>query len=136
MRVPEGAVAVELTVPFHDVDGLHIVWHGHYVKYLEIARMELLRRLGLDIPQIRELGFRMLIAESHLRHVSPLFYGDRFRVSAWLAEIEARIDTEYEVFNLTTGRRAATARSVLVTTTAEGKLCIGTPGPILERLRP
>ena len=27
-------VSVELEVPFHDVDSLHIVWHGHYYKSL------------------------------------------------------------------------------------------------------
>ena len=25
-------------MPFHDVDALHVVWHGHYYKYLELAR--------------------------------------------------------------------------------------------------
>ncbi|MGN6981510.1 acyl-CoA thioesterase, partial [Neisseria sp. P0009.S007] len=25
-------------VPFFDVDAMHIVWHGNYVKYLETAR--------------------------------------------------------------------------------------------------
>jgi acyl-CoA thioester hydrolase len=29
---------VEVVVPFFDVDSMDVVWHGHYVKYLEIAR--------------------------------------------------------------------------------------------------
>ena len=33
--------SVELEVPFHDIDGMGIVWHGHYFKYLEIARTKL-----------------------------------------------------------------------------------------------
>ena len=36
----------EIVVPFFDVDSMHIVWHGHYVKYLEVARCALLDRLG------------------------------------------------------------------------------------------
>ena len=28
----------DVTVPFFDVDSMNVVWHGHYVKYLEIAR--------------------------------------------------------------------------------------------------
>ena len=35
--------SVEIEVPFHDVDALRIVWHGHYYKYLELARTQLLR---------------------------------------------------------------------------------------------
>ena len=29
---------VEHEVPFHDVDMTLRVWHGHYYKYLELAR--------------------------------------------------------------------------------------------------
>ncbi len=29
---------VEVRVPFHDVDPAGIAWHGHYFKYLELAR--------------------------------------------------------------------------------------------------
>ena len=32
----------EIEVPFFDCDSMHIIWHGHYVKYLEVARCELL----------------------------------------------------------------------------------------------
>ncbi|MEZ4452430.1 MAG: hypothetical protein R3B09_23395 [Nannocystaceae bacterium] len=28
-------VSVDFEVPFHDVDALRIVWHGHYYKYME-----------------------------------------------------------------------------------------------------
>lgn len=29
-----------IDVPFFDVDSMNIAWHGHYVKYLEIARCD------------------------------------------------------------------------------------------------
>ena len=41
-------VRVQLEVPFHDVDRLGVVWHGHYFKYFELARTRLLRAIGLD----------------------------------------------------------------------------------------
>ena len=28
---------VIIEVPFHDVDTMHVVWHGHYLKYFEIS---------------------------------------------------------------------------------------------------
>ena len=30
--LPPLSVAVEMEIPFHDVDTMHIVWHGHYLK--------------------------------------------------------------------------------------------------------
>ena len=29
---------VEIPIRFSEVDSLHVVWHGHYVKYFEDGR--------------------------------------------------------------------------------------------------
>jgi len=47
---------VIIEVPFHDVDAMEVAWHGHYVKYLEIARTAMMRKIGLDFPQLRDSG--------------------------------------------------------------------------------
>jgi len=132
---PPTAVAVELTVPFHDVDVLEVAWHGHYPKYLDLARTELLRSRGLDVGDLRALGYRFLLSESYLRHASPLRYGDRFRVLAWLVEVESRIRIAYQIVNLTREVLSAEGYTVLVTSEASGGLCLETPAAILERLR-
>jgi acyl-CoA thioester hydrolase len=42
----------EILVPFFDVDTMNVVWHGHYVKYLEVARCALARQ---DRPQLHAM---------------------------------------------------------------------------------
>jgi acyl-CoA thioester hydrolase len=44
----EGAISVtiEATVAFHDIDVIGVMWHGHYLKYLENARWALMDRIG------------------------------------------------------------------------------------------
>ncbi len=129
-RTPEkhAKVSVELTVPFHDVDPLHIVWHGNYLKYLEIARTELMRSRGLDIPQIVELGFRQVVIEVKCRYAHPLRYGERFRVDAWFNDIEHRLNIGFEIFNLSQeGQRALHGHCILVTTDAAGRMLLETP---------
>lgn len=133
-KIPSHAHSVELTVPFHDIDALRVVWHGHYLKYLEIARCELLKQCGLDVMQMVELGYRFMVSDISCRHTNALTYGDRFRVTAWFTETEHRIGIAYEVFNLTTQKRSARAHSTLITVSGEGKLCLSTPAPIFERL--
>jgi acyl-CoA thioester hydrolase len=128
-------VAVELEIPFHDVDVLEVAWHGHYPKYLELARTALMRARRLDNDDLRALGFRFLVVEAHLRHLAPLRYGERARVSAWLEEVESRLRVAYQVESLATGRLAAHGWTILVTTRAAGELCLETPPEILERLR-
>jgi len=126
--------AVELEVPLYHVDALGIVWHGRYYEYLELARIQLLRGLRLDGRDLVELGFGMLLIESHCRHSAPLRYGDRIRVAAWLRDVKHRIHVDYEITNLTRGERAARAHTILVTTDARGRLLLRTPAAILARI--
>ncbi len=46
---PGHEAVYEQRVPLHDCDPLGIVWHGHYYKYLEIARTLLFEGLGIDV---------------------------------------------------------------------------------------
>lgn len=129
-----GAVTVELEVPFHDVDSLQVVWHGWYVKYMEVGRTALLRARRIDAADMIGLGFRFYVIETHLRHVSPATYGDHLRVTSWFTEAENRIGISCVIDNLTSGKRSALGASVLVTTDQGGRLCYETPAPVLERL--
>ncbi len=133
-KPPADAAAIEGEVPFHDVDPLHIVWHGHYFKYFELARTALFRRHRIDGPDLLQLGYRFVIAHSECRHVSALRYGDRYRVSAWFLDTAQRVHVAYEVWNVTEGRRAARARTELVTTDANGELLLATPEHIRQRI--
>ena len=35
---------MKLTVQFYDLDPMNVVWHGNYLKYLESARCDLLKK--------------------------------------------------------------------------------------------
>jgi acyl-CoA thioester hydrolase len=132
---PAAAVSVELEIPFSHVDLLGIAWHGRYAEYLDLARTALLRTRRLDAEDLRGLGFLLMVSESFVHHASPLRYGDRVRVSAWFGGVENRLHVAYQVSNLTAGVLAAEAWTDLVTATADGRLCLETPPPLLARLR-
>jgi acyl-CoA thioester hydrolase len=134
MKLRLRETSVELEVPFHDVDGLGIVWHGNYFKYFEIARTRLLRSVGLDAGDIIGPRFRFLVVESHCRHTSALRYGDRVKVSAWFGDTRHRIRIVYEAVDLGTGRRAARGHTVLATTDLDGRLLLETPHGIVQRI--
>jgi acyl-CoA thioester hydrolase len=133
-RPPEDAALVRAEVPFHDVDALHIVWHGHYYKYMEVARTVLFRRHAIDGPDLIPLGYRFVMAHCECRHVAPLRYGDRYEVRAWFLDIEQRVNIAYEVLNTSAEKRAARGRTALVTTDADGTMLLETPKVIRDRI--
>ena len=63
-------------VPFHDVDVMQMVWHGHYMKYFELARTQFMQALELDWPVIRQHGFVMPVVSSSVEHRVPLRYDE------------------------------------------------------------
>ncbi len=127
-------VNAELEVPFHDVDVLGLVWHGHYYKYFEIARTRLLRSLGLDAGDLIGPRYRFVVSESACRHIQRLDYGERFRVSAWINDYRHRIRIDYEITSLDRERRCARGHTVLACTDRDGNLLLRTPAAIYDRI--
>ena len=54
------------TTRVFDMDAYGVMWHGHYLRYLEIARDEAALAAGVPL-QIPNEGFVYPIAEQHLR---------------------------------------------------------------------
>ena len=81
--------------PFHDLDPMEVVWHGHYVKYLELARCALLTAFDYDYPQMRESGYAGRWSTCALKYVRPPRFGQPLRVRAEIVEWENRLRIEY-----------------------------------------
>lgn len=126
---------VELEVPFHDVDSMAVAWHGHYVKYFEIARCALLRRFDYDYPQMQASGYLWPIVELHLKYVRPAYYGHRIKVRATLVEYENRLKIAYLIEDATTGEALTKGHSIQVAVeAASGELQFASPEILLRNV--
>jgi len=59
----------------HHTDYGGIVWHGAYVTWLEEARVEYLRSLGVDYNYLVNLGYELPVVEMALRYHIPVKLG-------------------------------------------------------------
>jgi len=135
MSAHEFVHEIELTPAFHDLDPMEIVWHGHYVKYLEIARCALLQRYDYDYPQMRESGYAWPIVDMRLKYVRPLEYGQRIRVQARIVEWENRLRIEYLMRDADTGAKLNTAYTIQVAVDmATREMCFVCPPVLWEKL--
>ncbi|TLX60919.1 acyl-CoA thioesterase [Stutzerimonas nosocomialis] len=105
---------LELLVPFFDVDSMDVVWHGHYVKYLEQARCALLERIGHGYVQMRESGYAWPIVDLQLRYLRPALFNQRIIVRADLVEWEQRLKINYLIVDAGNGERLTRGSSVQV----------------------
>jgi len=106
--------SIEVEVPFHDVDAMNVAWHGHYVKYFEIARCALLRLFDYDYPEMKASGYLWPVVECHLKYVRPALYNQQLRVEATLLEYENRIKIGYEIFDVKSAERLTKGHTVQV----------------------
>ncbi|UVM11543.1 acyl-CoA thioesterase [Pseudomonas protegens] len=104
----------QIQVPFFDVDTMHVVWHGHYVKYLEVARCALLDKLGHNYQQMLESGYAWPVIDLQLRYVRGAVFGQSLNVRASLVEWESRLKINYLITDQATGERMTRASSVQV----------------------
>ncbi len=126
---------VVIQIPFHDVDLVGIVWHGHYAKYFEIARCALLESFDYNYDRMLASGYGWPVIDLRLRYVKPAQFGQKIRVRATLLEWENRLRIEYLVSDEASGQRLTKGESVQVAVNiATREMCMVSPDVLFERL--
>lgn len=103
---------ITLQVPFFDVDALNIVWHGHYCKYMELARCQLLDKIGFSYTAMAESGFSFPVVDLHIKYIKPLVFEQTVRVCATLVEWQYRLKIAYRFIDAHSGEKLTTAHTV------------------------
>lgn len=101
-----------LTVPFFDVDSMNIVWHGHYCKYLELARCKLLDKIGYNYRDMAASGFSFPIIDMQIKYVKPLVFEQSLVITASLIEWQYRLKIAYLIRAADTGEKLTRAHTI------------------------
>ena len=129
-------IETDETVRFNEVDAMRVVWHGHYVNYLEEARRAFGRRYGVDYTVFLDHGIAIPLAHLTVDYVASAHLSDILEITARLYRSEAaRLEFDYEIRAQTDGRLIATANSLQVFVTPNGDLLLNWPDLMLERLK-
>jgi acyl-CoA thioester hydrolase len=122
----------EVLVPFFDVDSMDVVWHGHYVKYLEVARCALLDAIGHNYTQMKAAGYVWPVIDVQLRYVQAARFGQRLTVSAELVEWRNRLKVHYLIRDTATGERMTRASTVQVAVNLQGEMQLVSPQVFID----
>lgn len=88
--------ASEFTSPFiwpvrvywEDTDAGGVVYYANYLKFMERARTEWLRALGIEqVPLKEQHGVLMVVAQLEANYRRPARYGDLLQVTCRLVEM-------------------------------------------------
>jgi acyl-CoA thioester hydrolase len=129
------AATIDTQVAFHDVDIATIVWHGHYLKYLENARWALMDRIGFGFDAMLASGFAWPIVELQVKYLQAARFGDRLQVRASLIEWQNRLAINYLVTQAGGDQRVARGRTIQAAVEVRSStLQFTTPRILLDRI--
>jgi acyl-CoA thioester hydrolase len=111
---PDLSHEIEVVPPFFDIDAMDIVWHGHYVKYLELARCALLDKFDYGYTRMRESGYGWPIVDLRLKYTRAATFDQPLVVRAEIVEWENRLKMNYVVRDKKTGAKVHAATSIQV----------------------
>lgn len=86
----------DLPVRYYETDGQGVVHHSNYLRYMELARIELLNAVGYDYAAIEASGVLLVVAKATVKYKYPARYGDILRIQVRTERAYgARIDHTY-----------------------------------------
>lgn len=125
----------DILVPFHDVDMMMVAWHGHYVKYFEVARCELLDTIQYGYNDMVQSGFAWPVIDLAVRYVKPVRFGQWISVHSAIVEYENRLKIDYIIRDKTTGEKLTKGHTVQVAVRVDNhEMQFESPAILVQRL--
>lgn len=89
-----------IRVRYAETDPMKYVYYGNYAAYLEVARVELFRELGMSYDAIEKRGIWLPVSEYKIKFLKPALYDEILEIRTKIKKIpEVRIEFEYDIYN-------------------------------------
>ena len=105
---------IQIRVRYGETDQMGVVYHGNYALYLEMGRIEWLRKLGISYKKMEVEGIMLPVVSLTINYKKSAGYDDVINVKTQLKnKPTAKIEFEYEITN-ESGEILTTASTTLV----------------------
>ncbi|MGZ5262927.1 MAG: acyl-CoA thioesterase [Kaistella sp.] len=89
-----------IRVRYGETDPMKYVYYGNYAEYLEVARVELFRELGIPYNEIENQGIWLPVSEFSIKYLKPGLYDEILEIHTYIKKLPGvRIEFEYEIYN-------------------------------------
>ncbi len=89
-----------LRVRYGETDPMKYVYYGNYAEYLEVARVELFRTLGISYDEFEKRGIWLPVSEYKIKYLKPAFYDEILEIHTYVRKVPGvKIEFEFEIFN-------------------------------------
>ena len=90
----------KIRVRYGETDQMGYMYYGNYAEWYEVARVEMLRSLGLTYRSMEESGIIMPVLELQCKYIKPALYDQEITVKVIIDKMPSlRIHFRYELYN-------------------------------------
>ena len=90
----------QVRVRYSETDQMGVVYHGNYIPYFEIGRVEWLRNKGISYKSMEESGIALPIVSLTLNYKKPARYDDLLTIkTSFKSQSSVKIEFECEITN-------------------------------------
>ncbi len=101
-----------LRVRYADTDQMGMAYYGHYLRWFEIGRAEMMRSLGQSYRAIEADGIRLPVVEARCRYLKPARYDEEVAIETGVQSLgRATVRFAYRVVNAASGELLAVGRT-------------------------
>ena len=113
----------EQRVLYGDTDSMGVAYYANYLKWFEIGRTELFRRVGSTYRSLEEQGCFLPVYEAYCRYHNPALYDDIIHIETTFSLAgKARLRFDYRLFHKDNGLLLAEGYTVHVCTDKNGRV--------------
>lgn len=118
----EYAFELEMAVRDYECDIQGVVNNGVYMNYLEHARHEYLKHIGIDFADYAKQGINLMVVRAELDYKFPLESGDKFVVKLNLVrESRVKFAFQQDIYRLPDEKLILNARIIGTAVNAKGR---------------
>jgi acyl-CoA thioester hydrolase len=91
---------IQVRVRYSETDQMGVVYHGNYVPYFEIGRVEWLRNKGISYKIMEESGVALPIVSMNINYKKPARYDELLTISTtFKSQTSVKVEFECEIHN-------------------------------------
>lgn len=122
-------------VYYSDTDAYGVVWHGSYLRWMEIARVEFCSDINLDLVELSKNDIKIPVTNINIRYKSSAKLDDRIVIETSLTKISPIIVTFLQTIkDSQSGQIYTQAEVEVVAVHNGGKLYRRLPEELKEKL--
>nr|WP_315200931.1 thioesterase family protein [uncultured Flavobacterium sp.] len=126
---------IQIRVRYSETDQMGVVYHGNYIPYFEIGRVEWLRNKGISYKSMEESGIGLPIVNMNINYKKSAVYDELLTVhTVFKSQTSVKIEFDCAIYN-EAKELLTTAQFLLVFVSLKTGKPIAPPDYILELLK-